>query len=105
MLFYRWLMHGFQSLIGRLQTQTLLTDGELEHAFQSLIGRLQTHHHESQLLSSDPGFQSLIGRLQTRGVIPRTCLLSGFQSLIGRLQTLRSSELGRLRSRVSIPHR
>ncbi len=57
-------MVEFQSLIGRLQTDTRGRIAQGVFVFQSLIGRLQTALPDA-VPPHQQGFQSLIGRLQT----------------------------------------
>ena len=55
----------FQSLIGRLKTQSEEIPGLAVEEFQSLIGRLKTNAKTHLDKFYQPKFQSLIGRLKT----------------------------------------
>ena len=103
----------FQSLLGRLQTSTLINSHFHASGFQSLLGRLQTTANNA-LHFRVYRFQSLLGRLQTLfglrqmvfyqrfnpsqvgfklDVLRFQCLCLGqFQSLLGRLQTMQLAQ-------------
>ena len=72
--------------------------------FQSLIGRLGTNSRARSPESRTP-FQSLIGRLGTVAEAVAVPLAQVFQSLIGRLGTMMIFSVLYFALKVSIPHR
>ena len=72
--------------------------------FQSLIGRLKTESRTT-IAAAHSKFQSLIGRLKTSVAYITIGFAIRFQSLIGRLKTDIPFALGVQVDAVSIPHR
>ena len=72
--------------------------------FQSLIGRLKTETNVPLHVIGAP-FQSLIGRLKTIDLHQVADIPATFQSLIGRLKTLLQQPAPEQQYLVSIPHR